>query len=82
MDLINARENFKSLPNNTTALRVFAGGSFFSGISFDKVLITYPSTSVEQYEAYLSGVLQKTIQITYTNSSKMYLTKVETTYAL
>jgi hypothetical protein len=40
------------------------------GIQYDDIQATYPTTSSERYAYYLSGVLQVTIEVTYTNSSK------------
>ena len=77
MDLINARENFKTLPDNKTSLRVYAGGDLLSGVEFDDIQATYPTTTTERFDYYLSTVLKASILITYTTSSKNILLRVQ-----
>ena len=77
MNLINAKENFESLADNKTALRVFGGGSLVSGVKFDEINILYPDSITEQYQYLLSGNVKATVQLTYSNASKSVLISVK-----
>ena len=46
-----------------------------AGISFDDIQATYPSSTTENYYYYLSTVLQATVQVTYSDSTKEVLTR-------
>lgn len=75
--LINAKENFKSLPDNVTALRTFGGGNFLSGIEFDEIDIDYSVATKEIYKYLLSGVIQAEIQLTYSSPAKNMLINIK-----
>jgi hypothetical protein len=82
---INDREKnkFRDAGNNLTKVAVsIESSSLLAGYSFDKVTATYPTASTEQYEYTLASVLQATILITYTDSSKMVFTSAERTYGI
>ena len=49
--------------------------SLLNGIIHDDIQVSYPTSTTEQYAYYLSAVLQATIEITYSNSSKLVLTR-------
>lgn len=76
-DLINASENFKGLKDSKTALRVFTAGNFLSGIDFDDMQVTFPSSTTELYTYYLASVSQVAIRVTYSTSAKTSLIRVE-----
>lgn len=78
VDLINAKENYKNLPNNVTALRTFGGGNFLSGIEFDDIQVTYPETNIENFAYFKDSELQLTIEVTYADATKKLLTRVRT----
>jgi hypothetical protein len=67
----------KAFIEELNALRVSPIASLLSGVDFDKVSATYPTTSTELYEYSLNGVSQAQILITYTNSSKQTFVSAE-----
>lgn len=51
-------------------------GSLLAGISFDYFSVDYFSATVEKYKYYLggpTGTLKRTITLTYTDSTKTFL---------
>lgn len=60
------------------ALRVFMAnmtGSLLNGVEFDDIQTTYPSTTVEIYAYSLQGTLQATVEVTYSDSTKLNLVR-------
>ena len=45
-------------------------------LPYDEIQATYPTATTEVYESYLGGVLQQTVTVTYTDSSKDYIDNV------
>jgi len=76
-DLINARENYKDMPDKKTAIRTFDGGNLLSGVDYDNLIASYPTSVTENYKYYKGVILVAEILITYTNASKQLLSKVE-----
>lgn len=76
---MSAPERFlsKTFIESLNALRVSPIGSLLSGVDFDKVSATYPTTSTEVYSYSLNGVSQAQILVTYTNSSKQTFVSAE-----
>lgn len=54
-------------------------GSLLSGVDFDAVNVSYPTTTTETYEFYLGGLagaVQTTLTITYTDTTKDFIDNV------
>ena len=62
-----------------TAVRVGATGSVISGIPFDAIGVTYPTSTTEVFEYYVGGLagdLQATVVVTYLTSDKIDISSV------
>lgn len=57
------------------ALDVNNINSLLSGIGYDDVQVSYPSTTVESYIFYLAGIQQASIEVTYATLHKRKLTR-------
>ncbi len=67
----------KAFIESLNALRVSPIASLLSGVDFDKVSATYPTTTTELYDYALNGVSQAQILVTYTNASKQVFVSAE-----
>ena len=52
------------------------GGNILSGIEYDEVQASYPTATTEKYEYYEASSLVATVDITYTDSTKRFITSV------
>lgn len=77
---IKDKENSKF--NSKGEVRVFSGGNIFAGVDYDDLQVSYPSASTEQYSAYLLTILQRTVLVTYSDSTKSQLDRFQVTYAI
>lgn len=72
-------EKFATNVNDKTVVRVddeAKAGTLLNGVEFDAFSVAYPNNTTEIYSYFiggLGGVLQATVTITYTNSSKTEL---------
>lgn len=53
-----------------SSINTKTAGNLLGGVQFDDFQTTFPSSVIEVYSYYLSGVLQATVEITYTNTTK------------
>lgn len=53
-----------------SSINTKTAGNLLGGVQFDDFQTTFPSPTIEVYSYYLSGVLQATVEITYTNTTK------------
>lgn len=76
---MSANERFlsKTFIEEQKALRVSPIASLLSGVDFDKIEATYPTTSTELYSYRLDGILKAQILVTYTNASKSIFVSAE-----
>lgn len=66
----------QSVGTNKRAIHV-AGKELVLGQDYDKIAVTYPTTSTEVYTYSLSAVTVFTIRVTYSTAAKEILTTVE-----
>lgn len=59
-----------------TSFRVVTG-ELVLGVDYDKIDVTYPSGTVEEYAYSLGGTLVTTIRVTYLTAAKRDLLSVE-----
>lgn len=52
------------------------GNGFLSGVDFDEIDVTYPSSVVEIFTYKLATVTQMIITVTYTDSTKDFIESV------
>ncbi len=76
MDLINASENFEKVSSEVTRLRV-SGKELVIGKDYDVIDVTYPSGTVEEFSYKLDSVEILKLRITYIDSTKEDISKVE-----
>ena len=71
-------DKFRSSSNNLAKVAVTLEGDtgLVEGISYDDIQVTYPTNETEVYSYYKSAVLQAQIEVTYTNISKLELSRV------
>lgn len=48
-----------------------------SGLSYDDIQVTYPTSSTENYNYYLLTNLIATVEVTYTDATKAILERVQ-----
>jgi len=79
-DSIRDREfdKFRGSANDLSKVAVSIEGDtgLIEGISYDDIQVTYPTNETEVYSYYKSTVLQAQIEVTYTNISKLELSRV------
>lgn len=68
--------------SGTKVAVILEGGSLTSGYTFNKITASYPSSTIEQYDYTLAGILQLTIVVEYTDSSKSTFLSQERTYGI
>lgn len=81
MDLINSKGLYKSAAKNLPEeerdrLRI-DGKDFAIGVDYDRIDVTYPTNTTEQFQYSLSGQTVRTVLVTYLNSVKRDITSVE-----
>lgn len=71
---IRDREHDKFRGDSTSETRVAVtmegDTGLLEGVQYDDVQVTYPDSVTENYLYYQSAILQTTIEVTYTSSSK------------
>ena len=72
-------EKFEATSQNKTAVRVIVkdSGSFLTGLNYNIIEAAYPSPNVEVFSFYLDSQKLSDVFITYTDSSKKNILKVE-----
>lgn len=68
-------EKFRETTGKNTKVAVAIEGDtgLVQGVEYDDIQASYPDSTTEIYSYYLSSVLQASIEVTYTNSSKNVL---------
>lgn len=66
-------EKFEEVLGKTTVRITTAEKNFLSGISFDDILVSYPSDTIEVYSYYKESVFQRSIEVTYDTKKKKNL---------
>lgn len=71
-------ENYKFFNNGNdeATVRVGGTGTMLSGIVFDEIQATYPTSTTEIYQYILQSNVVATITITYTDSCKSQIQSV------
>ena len=69
-------QKFVETNSGDAAVRVSSIGEMLSGISYDSITASYPTTSSEVYTYTLSSVTVATITVVYTTATKDVLTSV------
>lgn len=73
----------KTFIESEKSARVNAGiGGLMYGCQYDKGTVSFPSNITEQYDFYLANVLQRTIVLTYSDSTKMQMVGFEKTFSI
>lgn len=69
-------QKFVQTNSGDAAVRVSSIGEMLSGISYDSITASYPTTSSEVYTYTLASVTVATITVVYTTAIKDVLTSV------
>ena len=69
-------KSLSRLPTDTAQEVLIGNGELVSGIDYDEIAVTYPTTTTEVFTYKLSAVTIKTITVTYTDDIKNVLTSV------
>lgn len=68
--------------NTASSAASSAGEGLLIGVAYDDVQATYPTATTEQYNYLLSGILQATLEVTYTSSTKDIFLRARKTYGI
>jgi hypothetical protein len=70
--MANSKDIYRPSTNGLSKVAVMQDGDtgLLDGINYDDIQATYPNATTENYEYYLDSILQATIQVTYTDSTK------------
>ena len=70
---------FLEAPDGEPAVRIGGSGTIISGVEYDSLSASYPTSTTEIYTYYqggLSGTLVATVTVTYTTASKNEIVSV------
>lgn len=70
------RDKFRNKNGQTVVATTLEGDTgILQGVQYDDVQAAYPDSTTETYSYYLNTVLQATVEITYTDSTKKTLSR-------
>lgn len=74
---ITGQQEYLKSTNHALNVSLISGGSVgLFTIPYDEIDATYPDSTHEVYVSKLSGVTQQTVTITYTDSTKNFISTV------